>query len=166
MSGPAGFDMMSNMKIKLVAAIVCLSLTAGCGLRQHPALSDYPDDPELWRAAERFYEFLKLKQLDGFYDQPGLREFFPDRDSYYDFLDTILPPMRERRFERNRILDYRVRQIQTELGQARITVSFLSDDLLPFGKVMTVEHRWILGAAGWYPGKVEAPKANLWDKLR
>lgn len=156
------------MKTKLSAllAVSFLLALSACGMRQSPTLTDYPDHPELWQAATRFYDFLELKQLDGYYDQPGLRGFFPNRETYYDFLDTVLPPMRERRFERNRVLDYRIRDIQPEGEQAQIRVTFLSDDVLPFGKVVTVEHQWVLGAEGWYPGKVQAPKAHFWDKIR
>lgn len=156
------------MKPKLLSLLALSAILAlpACGMRRNPTLADYPDNPELMQAATRFYEFLKLKQLDGLYDQPGIRGFFPNRERYYDFLDTALPPMRERRFERNRILDYRIRAIQGQGEQTQIRVSFLSDDVLPFGKVMTVEQQWILGAEGWYPGKVKAPKAHFWDKMR
>ena len=156
------------MKLRLLCLLALAALLAfpACGMRHNPTLTDYPDNPELFQAATRFYDFLKLQQLDGYYDQPGIREFFPNRERYYDFLDTVLPPMRERRFERNRILDYRIRSISGQGDQTQIKVTFLSDDVLPFGKVMTVEHQWILSAEGWYPGKVAAPKAHIWDKMR
>jgi hypothetical protein len=153
----------SRFWVMVGLALVCFS---ACGMRPKPALENYPDRPELWQAVTGFYDFLKLKQLDGYYDQPDLRTRFPSQEAYYDFLDTVLPPLRSRRFEQNRILAYTVRSISGESSPAEVKITFLSDDILPFGKVVTVEQQWILGPQGWYPGKIQAPKATLWDKLR
>lgn len=146
-------------------ALAALMVLAACGGKK-ARLEAYPEDPALWAAVTGFYDYLQFKQLDGYYDQPGIRQWFPDREPYYDFLDTVLPPMRERRFERNRIIGYTVHEIKPAEAGAVVRVTFRSDDTLPFGKVMTVEQSWRVGPNGWVPGRVEAPKAGLWDKLR
>ncbi len=135
-------------------------------MRPQPALETYPQNAELWQAVTGFYDFLKLKQLDGYYDQPEIRARFPSQEAYYDFLDTALPPLRARRFEQNRILAYTVRSITPDPNTAQVKITFLSDDILPFGKVVTVEQQWVRGMQGWFPGKVQAPKASFWDKIR
>ena len=143
---------------------------AACGMRPKPALENYSPNPDLWQAVTGFYDFLKLKQLDGYYDQPDIRARFPSQEAYYDFLDTVLPPMRSRRFEQNRILAYTVRSINPSASgdstSALLKITFLSDDVLPFGKVVTVEQQWLRGPQGWFPGKVQAPKAGFGDKIR
>ncbi len=151
----------------IIALVLLLAVAAGCA-RPKPGLLEFPDEPELHQACVKFYDYIRHKELDLFMDQQGLTEFFPDRKSYYDFLDTAVPPMRERRFERNRIIDYTIRSINMDPleDRAYVRVTFYSDDTLPFGKVLQAMHEWIKGPGGWYPGKVVAPKASYWDKLR
>jgi len=156
---------MKPSRLWIIAGLAFVFLSA-CGMRPKPALENYPDHPDLWQAVTGFYDFLKLKQLDGYYDQPDIRARFPSQEAYYDFLDTALPPMRSRRFEQNRILAYTIRSITPAPTAALVKITFLSDDILPFGKVVTVEQQWIRGPQGWFPGKIQAPKATFWDKLR
>ena len=78
--------------------------------RPRTVLSAYQADPSLWESMARFYDFIKMRELDVYEEQEGIPGFFPDRDTYYDFLDTMLPAMRDRRFERNRILCYQVHE--------------------------------------------------------
>jgi len=161
---------MKTRRLVPALAVSVFLFGSACGMRTRPALENYPPNPELWQAVTGFYDFLKLKQLDGFYDQPELRGRFPSQEAYYDFLDTVLPPMRARRFEQNRILAYTIRSITPPATEdpafAQVKITFRSDDVLPFGKVVTVEQQWLRGSQGWFPGKVQAPKANFWDKLR
>ena len=136
--------------------------------RPKPGLGEFSEQPELYKEAVRFYEFIKYKELDVFMEQEELKDYFPDRKAYYSFLDTILPPMRDRRFERNRIIGYTIHKIHMDPAgnRAHIKVTFYSDDTLPFGKVLPALHEWIKGPEGWYPGKIVAPQATWWDKLR
>jgi hypothetical protein len=137
--------------------------------RPKSSLSSYDDDPALWNSITGFYDYIKGRELDVYYEQPGIPDFFPDRGAYYDFLDTILPAMRERKFERNRILEYEVHEIakvEGEPGQAEVLISVTSDDILPFGKIMICRQRWIRSPRGWYPGKISADIATYWERIR
>lgn len=140
--------------------------------RPENVLRSYDPDPALWKAINDFYTFIKNRELDVYEEQEGLPAFFPDRASYYEFLDTIIPPMRDRRFERDRLLDYRVHAITPvadEEGQparVRVVMSIDSDDTFPFGKTMVYTQTWIQGPAGWSPGKIEAEPATWWERIR
>ena len=132
-------------------------------------LSSHQADPSLWEAMTGFYDYISTRELDVYEEQEGIPGFFPDRDSYYDFLDTVLPPMRDRRFERNRLLEYRIHEISPLLDspdKVDVTISVTSDDIFPFGKIMICTHQWIRGADGWYPGKVSAEPATWWERIR
>lgn len=155
---------MRTAAVKIILVVLVLS---GCASREDAGLTGFPDNPALFKTCTRFYDYILYKDLDVYHVQPGIREFFPDRDSCYTFLDTILPAMWDRNFERNRVLTYTILEINVEdRNRAKVKVHFTSDDVLPFGKVMTADHEWLRTYAGWYPGKVEAPKATRWDKLR
>ncbi|HUT53241.1 MAG TPA: hypothetical protein VM658_07610 [bacterium] len=137
--------------------------------RPKTVLSDYPEDEQLWKAVTGFYDFIRGRELDVSYEQPGIPDFFPDRDTYYDFLDTILPAMRDRSFERNRLLSYQVHSITEPPetpGAAEAVMSITSDDILPFKKVMVFRQSWSVGAKGWYPGKIKADPATYWERIR
>ena len=139
-------------------------------VRRPPAvLSAYEADQELWNAVTRFYSFIKGRELDVYYEQPGIPDFFPDRNTYYDFLDTMLPAMRDRRFERNRLLEYQVHDIKPapdDPAKVEVLMSITSDDVLPFKKIMVFRQQWLIGPAGWYPGKVSAEPATYWERIR
>jgi hypothetical protein len=137
--------------------------------RPRTVLAEFPDDERLWRAVTGFYDFIKGRELDVSYEQPGIPDFFPDRESYYDFLDTMLPPMRDRRFERNRLLTYKVHSItepQDQPGKAEVLMSITSDDIFPFKKIMVFSQTWSIGSNGWFPGKVKAAPATYWERIR
>jgi hypothetical protein len=155
------------MRAGILYFILLVLILSGCAFGKKAGLGEYPENPSLFRACTSFYEFILYKDLDFYYIQTGIREFFPDRQSYYSFLDSILPAMWERNFERHRIISYTILYINMkDSGHAIVKVHLTSDDVLPFGKVMTVEHEWLMGSSGWYPGEVRAPKATRWDKLR
>ncbi len=136
--------------------------------RPERVVEDFEESPALVVAIESFYDYIRGRELDVYYEQDGIPAFFPDRDQYYDFLDTMLPAMRDRKFERRRLLDYKVHRIELSGSgdSARVQMSISSDDVLPFGKIMVYEHTWEYGARGWYPGKVEAEPATYWERLR
>ena len=137
--------------------------------RPRTVLSAYQADPSLWESMARFYDFIKMRELDVYEEQEGIPGFFPDRDTYYDFLDTMLPAMRDRRFERNRILCYQVHEIRPaadDPDQVIVIISVTSDDILPFGKLMVYTHHWLRSSFGWYPGKVHAEPATWWERIR
>jgi len=155
------------MRPAILYTIFLALILAGCASPKDTGLAGFPENEALYKACTSFYDFLVYKELDMYHDQPGIRRFFPNRESYYDFLDTIIPAMRDRNFERHRILSYIINEIVLEdTGNATVRVKFTSDDVLPFGKVMTVDHEWHRGVSGWYPGKIDAPKATRWEKLR
>ncbi len=146
--------------------------------RPETVLESYEEQPGLWKTITLFYNFIKGKELDVYREQRGIPQFFPNRSEYYDFLDTILPAMRARRFERNRLLTYEVHSIEhclkdpsdPESGKApdkiKVELTITSDDTYPFGKIMTYTHFFHFSKRGWYPGKIEAPPATLWEKIR
>jgi hypothetical protein len=137
--------------------------------RPKQALSGYEADPGLWKNLNDFYAFILNRELDVYEEQEGLPAFFPDRPAYYDFLDTIIPAMRERKFERNRILAYQVHEIAPvpeQTGQVTVLMSVTSDDALPFKKLMIYRQAWIQTPSGWYPGKVAAEAATWWERIR
>lgn len=137
--------------------------------RPKVVLSSYEADPALYAAITGFYDHLKGRELDVYEEQEGIPAFFPNRDLYYDFLDTILPAMRDRKFERNRILEYQLHAIEPDPENPNhvvITMSVTSDDTYPFGKLMIYDQHWRRGPRGWYPGKVEAEPATFWEKVR
>ena len=137
--------------------------------RPKTALSSYEANPEFFKAVTSFYDFIKGRELDVYNEQEGIPGFFPDREAYYNFLDTILPAMRERKFERNRLLSYQVHEIMPypqNLSQMEVMISVTSDDLLRFGKLLIFRQQWLLGPSGWYPGKISADPATYWEKVR
>jgi hypothetical protein len=137
--------------------------------RPKTTVSSYEAAPELWTAVTSFYDFIQGRELDVIYEQPGIPDFFPDRDAYYNFLDTMLPAMRDRRFERNRVLAYKVHEISASEetpDEATVVMSITSDDALPFKKVMIFREQWVHGPKGWYPGKITADPATYWERIR
>lgn len=137
--------------------------------RPQTELSGYQSAPSLWEAMSAFYGFIEKRELDVYEEQEGIPDHFPDRGAYYDFLDTVLPAMRDRRFERNRILGYRIHEISPvadEPDKVNVLISVTSDDIFPFGKLMVCTHQWFRSSFGWYPGKVYAEPATYWERIR
>lgn len=137
--------------------------------RPETVLKGYEADPSLWDALTRFYDYIKDRELDVYYEQDGIPEFFPDREAYYNFLDTMIPAMRDRYFERNRIQDYQIHGVMPDPSHSDrviVQISVTSDDLLPFKKLMVFKEQWIRGPRGWYPGKVAADPATYWERVR
>jgi hypothetical protein len=131
------------------------------------SLTSFESNPTLWRAITTFYETIKGRELDMFAEQTGLPEMFPNRETYYDFLDTILPAMRARKFERNRILSYTIHAINSvSASEADVVISIRSDDVFRIGKTMLYHHSWHNAGYTWYPGKVSAEPATLWEKYK
>ncbi len=151
---------------KGLSGILALVFLAGC--LHKPTGLENPKPKDLYLAVVSFYDFLLYKDLDSFADKLEIQARFQNQEHFYNFLDTILPAMWERNFERNRIIDYRILQIRTEpdKDQAWVKIWILSDDILPFGKVMTFEHHWYLYHFVWYPAEIKAPKATWWEKYR
>jgi hypothetical protein len=132
-------------------------------------MTSFDDDPALWKSATAFYDYIQNRELDVYQEQQGLPYFFPNRAAYYDFLDTMLPAMRDRRFEKNRILTYAIHGITVDFEdpqKAYLLMSATSDDTFPFGKVMVYHHTFLRSSRGWYPGKVSAESATFWEKVR
>jgi hypothetical protein len=134
--------------------------------RPHTVLQGYEPEPALWQGLTGFYDFIKGRELDMYTEQPGIPEFFPTRDAYYDFLDTIIPAMRDRAFERNRLLAYRIHEIKTTGADADVTISITSDDSLRLGKYMVFHQRWSSLGLRWYPGKISAEPATIWERVK
>jgi len=137
--------------------------------RPNQVLDEYPENPALFIAINSFYGYIEKRELDIYQEQEGIPRYFPVRDEYYEFLDTMLPAMRDRKFERNRLLTYDVHAIDEVEGkrdEVMVTMSITSDDTFPFGKIMVYKHRWIYGIRGWYPGKIEAEPATYWERIR
>lgn len=134
--------------------------------RPHAVLQGYDAEPELWKSMTSFYDLIKGRELDMYAEQPGIPEFFPSREAYYDFLDTILPAMRDRQFERNRLLSYRVHEIKSVGQEADVIISIKSDDSLRIGKSMVFHQRWLSQGYRWYPGKVTADAATIWERIK
>ncbi len=136
--------------------------------RPDTELDGYEENPALFIAITSFYDYIKGRELDMYEEQDGIPRFFPGRAEYYDFLDTILPPMRDRKFERNRLLEYAIHEIEPVEGEERVRVrmSIESDDIYPFGKIMVYDHYFVYGMRGWRPGKVEAKPATYWERIR
>jgi len=133
-----------------------------------PAGLTNPEPAESYQQFSAFYRFLQYKDLDSFADKLEIQSRFEDQDHYYFFLDTILPAMWERKFERNRILDFQILglEVDPEQTQAWVEVWIYSDDTLPFGKVMTFKQRWYFKQFNWYPSEIKAGKATVWEKYR
>ncbi len=133
-----------------------------------PPELENPSPQDLYQKVVEFYDFLRNKDLDSFAYKLELQAKFQDQEHFYAFLDTILPAMWERNFERNRILDYQILSLELEPSgdSAWVEVWILSDDTLPFGKVMTFKHRWYQSYFTWYPAEIKAPKPTLWEKYR
>jgi len=135
--------------------------------RPDRVLEGYDDNPALYIAITSFYHYIRGRELDVYYEQEGIPDFFPDRDAYYDFLDTMLPAMRDRKFERNRLLEYRIHAIEpVGRDEAEVVMSIESDDIFPFGKIMVYRQTWSYGMRGWYPGKVHTEPATYWERIR
>jgi hypothetical protein len=137
--------------------------------RPEEVITSFEDDPQLWKSLTLFYDYIRGRELDVWAEQQGMPLYFLDRAAYYDFLDTMLPAMRERRFERNRLLEYTVHSITFDPDdptQADVLMSGTSDDTFPFDKIIVYHHRWLRSPRGWYPGKVEAESATYWEKIR
>lgn len=148
--------------------LVFLFLLSSCGPKKPEGLKEYPPDEALFSKANDFYSFLCYKDLDSFGDRFEIQNYFEDQESYYNFIDTIIPAMRERRFERNRILSYEILGIShlPDSPTAWVKVWIESDDVLPFGKVMIFEQRWVLKNLSWLPKEVKAKKATWIEKIR
>jgi len=138
----------------------------GCA-KKPPALTQ-PEPLELYQSVGYFYDSLLYRDLDSFADKDKIRTLFQNEDDFNMFLDSILPAMWERRFERNRILDYQILSIELSEDEetAWVKIWILSDDIYPFGKVMTFSQRWYLRFVNWYPAEIKAKKASIWEKLR
>ena len=140
--------------------------------RPKTVLTAYEADPDLWKNLSAFYDFITKRELDVWEEQEGMLGYFPDRAAYYDFLDTMIPAMRERKFERNRLLKWAVHEITPlpdEEGQpkkVKVVMSMTSDDTYPIGKTMVYSQTWIQSPTAWYPGKVDADVATWWERLR
>ena len=137
--------------------------------RPETELTSFESSVTLWISINSFYKYILKRELDIYEEQEGIPGYFPDRAAYYDFLDTVLPAMRDRRFERNRILDYKIHEIspvEDEPGSYDVVISVDSDDIFPFGKLMIFHQRWRNGPKGWYPGKVEAKPATWLERIR
>jgi hypothetical protein len=137
--------------------------------RPKTELESFEDSVTLWISINSFYSYISKRELDVYEEQEGIPGYFPDRSAYYDFLDTVLPAMRDRRFERNRILNYKIHEItaaEDEPGNYDVVMSVDSDDIFPFGKIMIFSQRWRNGPRGWYPGKVEAEPATWLERVR
>lgn len=133
-----------------------------------PAGLTNPASEELYQEIVSFYKFIQYKDLDSFADKLEIQSRFEDQDHYYFFLDTILPAMWERKFERNRIKDFQILGLEVDEDETQtwVEIWILSDDTLPFGKVMTFKQRWYLKHSNWYPAEVKAKKATVWEKYR
>ena len=151
--------------IILICALAALALS-NCARK--PAPLKTPAAPELNEAVTDFYNFLLHKDIDSFADKNEMQSRFQDQDKFYTFLDTILPAMWERNFERNRINEYSVlaMDLNADQSEAWVKVWIKSDDSLPFGKVMTFSQRWYIYKATWFPAQIKAPKATPLEKYR
>ena len=157
--------MMNGKKILFLGLIGILGVS-GCA-KKPPALTQ-PEPLELYQSVCYFYDSLLYRDLDSFADKDKIRTLFQGEDDFNIFLDSILPAMWERKFERNRILDYQIRAI--ELGEdeetAWVKIWILSDDTYPFGKIITFSQRWYLRFVNWYPAEIKTQKATFWEKFR
>jgi len=153
-------------RISIKISLALLILLSAC--YKKPAGLTNPEPQELYQEIIAFYKFIQYKDLDSFADKMEIQGHFEDQDHYYIFLDTILPAMWERKFERNRIIDFQILSIEMneDETQAWVQIWILSDDTLPFGKVMTYKHRWYFKHFHWYPAEIKAKKATLWEKYR
>jgi len=149
-----------------VAALVLLTGIIACarkpvGLKTH-------EPAEIYEAVASFYDFMLRRDLDSFEDLHEMRARFEDQSHWDSFLDTLLPAMWERKFERNRILEWQVLAIDMNEDQteAWVKIWIKSDDTLPFGKVMTFSHRWYNYRFLWYPAEIKAPKPTIIEKYR
>lgn len=140
--------------------------------RPKTVLSGYEADPGLWKNLTDFYSFLEKRELDVWEEQEGMLTYFPDRAAYYDFLDTMIPAMKDRKFERNRLLTWQVHEITAlpdEEGKpkkVKVLMSITSDDIYRIGKIMVFRETWVQAEQGWYAGKIEAEPATWLERLR
>jgi len=156
------------MKTKLLlVAVAAWALALGaCAIK--PAALKNPEPADLYETVNSFYAFLLNRDLDSFESRDEMQAHFENQDKFYDFLDTIIPAMWERKFDRQRILGYQVRAIEMDPDQneAWVKIWIRSDDVFPFGKVMTFSQRWYSNAFIWYPAEIKAKKATLIEKYR
>lgn len=156
------------MKKALYLAPVLLCLLAAAQCARKPAGLKTHEPEELYQATTSFYDYLLMRDLDSFADKDEIRARFEDQNQFYAYLDTMLPAMWERKFERNRVIKYQILAIELNEDQteAWVKIWIKSDDTLPFGKVMTFSQRWYTHKFIWYPAEVKAPKASVLEKYR
>jgi hypothetical protein len=156
---------MKNLFKNLAPATILLLLLA-CA--QKPPALKAPASPELFENVNTFYSFLVNRDLDSFADKNEIQSRFQDLKNYEAFLDSLLPAMWARKFERNRIRDFQILDMKfnPEQTEAWVKIWVKSDDILPFGKVMTFEHRWYAYKFLWYPAEIKAPKPTIIEKYR
>ena len=155
------------MKRFFPCLLAVLVLAVSACYHKPPALKDQ-EPAELYQAVTAFYQFIQNKDLDSFADKIEIQSRFEDQDRYYFFLDTILPAMWARNFERNRIKQFQILSLgyTPEAESVEVEIWILSDDSLPFGKVMKFKQRWYYKYSNWYPAELKAKKATVWEKYR
>jgi hypothetical protein len=153
-------------KLLLTAAVICALCAAGCARK--PAGLKTHEPAELYQTVTSFYDYLGTRELDSYEDKEEIQARFEDQSEYYAFLDTMLPAMWDRKFERNRITGYQVLAITLNEDQteAWVKIWIKSDDTLPFGKVMTYSQRFYSRKFNWYPAEIKAPRVNILEKYR
>jgi len=156
--------MKKTLKTAAGAAVVLLLLACA----QKPPAIKSPESPELYETVKAFFEFLVNRDLDSFADKNEMQSRFQDLSRFEAFLDSILPAMWARHFERNRIREFQIltMDLNPDQTEAWVKIWVKSDDTLPFGKVMTFSQRWYAYKFLWYPAEIKAPKPTIIEKYR
>lgn len=146
--------------------IFLIIFTAGCVHRN--AVEEYPKEPALLERAQDFYVFLLKREIGIWHNDQDkeMQKYFLDRESYYDFMDSLLYILRDRNINRNTITQYYIEDIEVaeDGASADVKVKFLSRDaFLLYRKIDATQH-WQKTYDKWYPKKIEAPYLNWYKK--
>jgi hypothetical protein len=156
------------MKNKILALSSLILALAVFSCAKKPVGMKTQEPAEVYQAAASFYDFLVSRDLDSFADKDEMLSRFQDQIHFEAFLDSIIPAMWARNFERNRIIAYQILAIDLNDDQteAWVKIWIRSDDTLPFEKVMTYSQRWYNYKSIWYPSEIKAGKPNIIEKYR
>ncbi len=139
----------------------CLLLVAGGWVCKAPPPSESPllSLPlPLQERADEFYGQLRNMRLNSrsTIKNDEILAYFPDRQSFRDYITDLSYCLRDARFEDNRFTSYNIVEVSSNLeqGNIKIEVEFIGsypDQILFWKNTLVLEQDWIRAQGLWYP---------------
>lgn len=146
--------------------LILVIFLSGCIHRQ--TVKEVPDNQALLDQAKAFYSFILDREIGIWHNdqEKEFMEFFLDNNSYYDFMDTYLYVLRDRNIYRNTISHYYVQGVTVaeDGNSADVKVKLYSRDAPLLYRKIEATQTWNKVYDKWYPGKIDAPKLNWYQK--